>query len=101
MTNIYVNRGGWIGAELKDIKKGERFTVSIDDTVKDDNPLGDDIYVATEDAKLDGTTWIVSIDKPRQPRWSSEYLSKLAVKGIAIQVKGATINSLDYTTITG
>lgn len=92
MTDFSVLRsGGWYDTELSGIKKGEQFKVALPTVVgTDNNPIGEDIYTALADARLESGQWIVDIEKPAQSRWSSDYLDDLTVRGISIQVRGST-----------
>ena len=105
MDDILILRDGWIVSSLRDVKRGDIFTFILPGTPKegdDQNPIGEDIYKAKADAKQDGTSWIVSIEKPDQPHWLSSYLDKLAVIGVSIQVKGTGLyDDLGFKTISG
>lgn len=87
---VLVN-GGWYLTEIRDIKKGQSFKVDLPQPPvgQDNNPRGDDIYVASRDAMQVDGNWVVEIEKPAQTFWTTDYLNSLAAIGIQVEVKGA------------
>lgn len=100
-----VLRGGWIESDLSGIRKGEAFRVSLDrpaDPRVDNNPVGDDIYIAKSNAYQKDGKWMIDIEKPNQARWATDYLNKLKDLGVDIQVKGFELRDVAvYKTLTG
>lgn len=95
---IEILKEGWVGGEIKDLRKGDRFRFF--DT--DMNPLGDDIYKAAKDAVLVNGKWVIAIEKPDQLRWTSDYLKALGDSGVSIQVKGVpSYNQTQFRDVSG
>ena len=101
-----VLRGSWQEVDLAQIKKGESFKVLLPrpaDPSLDNNPIGEDVYVAKADAYQTTTgDWAIDIEKPSQLRWSTDYLNDLAKNGISIQVKGISVREeTSFRNVTG
>lgn len=90
-----VLRGSWQEVELSQIKKAESFKVLLprpSDPSIDNNPIGEDIYIAKSDAyQLADSSWAIDIEKPSQLRWTTDYLQAISAVGASIQVKGIAI----------
>lgn len=82
---------GYRYVTLAKIKNGDRFQFDFLNDPFDLNPLGSDWFVCSKDAYIDSVTGdtVVEVEKPINPRYPFEYLSKLKLKDIEVQRRGA------------
>jgi len=83
---------GYKYVTLNDIKKGDRFQFDFPDDPKDENSLGSDWFVASEDSYIDSDTnsIVVLVETPSNPRYSFSYLAELALDNISIERRGSS-----------
>ena len=84
-------KSGYRYVTLAKIKEGDRFQFDFPNDPSDSNPNGSDWFVCSQDAYTDPVTGdtVVNVEKPINPRYPFEYLSKLKAESIDIQRRGA------------